>query len=260
MALNLRAPFLLSQAAAPHLRRARGAIVNIADLAAFETWPDYLVHGLSKSRRRAPDARAGARARAGGPRRSRRARNGAPAGQVERGRRRAASRDDAAAAQRQSGGRARMPSSSSSARTTSPERRSSSTAGATFVSERCERRFPPRLHFIIMGTTYNYDVVIIGAGPAGMCAGLYAGRAMLKAVVLEKRFSRRRAAEHRAHRGLSRLRAHPRSRSRPEVRRSRRQVRRGVPDGRRTSIASNDAPTGHSPRARIQATSTTRPP
>jgi pteridine reductase len=49
MALNVRAPFLLSQAAAPHLRRARGAIVNIADLAAFETWPDYLVHGLSKS-------------------------------------------------------------------------------------------------------------------------------------------------------------------------------------------------------------------
>jgi len=49
MALNLRAPFLLSQAAAPHLRRARGVIVNIADLAAFETWPGYLVHGLSKS-------------------------------------------------------------------------------------------------------------------------------------------------------------------------------------------------------------------
>ena len=49
MALNLRAPFLLAQAAAPHLKRARGAIVNIADLAAFETWPGYLVHGLSKS-------------------------------------------------------------------------------------------------------------------------------------------------------------------------------------------------------------------
>jgi len=49
MALNLRAPFLLSQAAAPHLRRAKGVIVNIADLAAFETWPGYLVHGLSKS-------------------------------------------------------------------------------------------------------------------------------------------------------------------------------------------------------------------
>lgn len=37
-----------------------------------------------------------------------------------------------------------------------------------------------------MGTTYNYDVVIIGAGPAGLCAGLYAGRSMLKAVILEK--------------------------------------------------------------------------
>lgn len=39
-----------------------------------------------------------------------------------------------------------------------------------------------------MTTTYNYDVVIIGAGPAGMCAGLYAGRSMLKAVVLERGF------------------------------------------------------------------------
>lgn len=39
-----------------------------------------------------------------------------------------------------------------------------------------------------MATTYNYDVVIVGAGPAGMCAGMYAGRAMLKAVVLERGF------------------------------------------------------------------------
>lgn len=49
MALNQRAPFFLAQAAAPHLRAARGAIVNIADLAAFETWPAYIPHGLSKS-------------------------------------------------------------------------------------------------------------------------------------------------------------------------------------------------------------------
>jgi pteridine reductase len=49
LSLNLRAPFLLSQAAAPHLRRQRGAIVNIADLAAFETWPGYIPHGLSKA-------------------------------------------------------------------------------------------------------------------------------------------------------------------------------------------------------------------
>ena len=39
-----------------------------------------------------------------------------------------------------------------------------------------------------MATTYNYDVVIVGAGPAGMCAAMYAGRAMLRAVVLERGF------------------------------------------------------------------------
>ncbi|MBX9927565.1 MAG: FAD-dependent oxidoreductase [Gemmatimonadaceae bacterium] len=35
---------------------------------------------------------------------------------------------------------------------------------------------------------HEYDVVIIGAGPAGMCAGMYTGRSMLKAVVLEQGF------------------------------------------------------------------------
>jgi len=49
MALNLRAPFLLAQAAAPYLRQANGAVINIADLAAFETWPGYLPHGISKA-------------------------------------------------------------------------------------------------------------------------------------------------------------------------------------------------------------------
>jgi len=39
-----------------------------------------------------------------------------------------------------------------------------------------------------VGARHNYDVVVIGAGPAGMCAGMYAGRAMLKAVVLERGF------------------------------------------------------------------------
>jgi thioredoxin reductase (NADPH) len=34
--------------------------------------------------------------------------------------------------------------------------------------------------------SFEYDVVIIGAGPAGMCAGMYAGRSMLKTVVLEQ--------------------------------------------------------------------------
>lgn len=49
VALNLRAPFFLAQAAAPHLRKTKGAIVNIADLAAFETWPAFIPHGLTKS-------------------------------------------------------------------------------------------------------------------------------------------------------------------------------------------------------------------
>ena len=48
LSLNLRAPFLLSQAAAPELRKRRGQIINIADLAAFETWPGYIPHGISK--------------------------------------------------------------------------------------------------------------------------------------------------------------------------------------------------------------------
>lgn len=48
IALNTRAPFFLCQAAAPHLA-AGGAIVNIADLAAFETWAGYVPHGLSKA-------------------------------------------------------------------------------------------------------------------------------------------------------------------------------------------------------------------
>ncbi len=34
--------------------------------------------------------------------------------------------------------------------------------------------------------SFDYDVVIIGAGPAGMCAGMYAGRSMLRTVVLEQ--------------------------------------------------------------------------
>lgn len=48
-ALNLRAPFFIAQAAAPLLRERGGSIVNIADLAAYETWPDYLPHSITKA-------------------------------------------------------------------------------------------------------------------------------------------------------------------------------------------------------------------
>ena len=48
-ALNLRAPFLLSQAAAPALARRGGVIVNMADLAAYETWPGFVPHSITKA-------------------------------------------------------------------------------------------------------------------------------------------------------------------------------------------------------------------
>lgn len=47
--LNLRAPFFLAQHAAPHLARAHGTIVNIADLGGLEPWPNYAVHSISKA-------------------------------------------------------------------------------------------------------------------------------------------------------------------------------------------------------------------
>ncbi len=48
-ALNVRAPFFLAQRAAPALRVGGGCIVNIADLAAFETWPAYVPHAMTKA-------------------------------------------------------------------------------------------------------------------------------------------------------------------------------------------------------------------
>jgi pteridine reductase len=48
-ALNLRAPFFLSQAAARVMGDRGGAIVSIADLAAFETWRGYVPHSITKA-------------------------------------------------------------------------------------------------------------------------------------------------------------------------------------------------------------------
>lgn len=47
--LNLRAMFFVSQGAIPHLRRAKGKIVNLADLAGLEPWPAYVPHCISKA-------------------------------------------------------------------------------------------------------------------------------------------------------------------------------------------------------------------
>jgi pteridine reductase len=48
-ALNLRAPFFLCQAAARVMSERGGVIVNIADLAAFETWRGYIPHAITKA-------------------------------------------------------------------------------------------------------------------------------------------------------------------------------------------------------------------
>lgn len=48
MNLNLRAPFFIAQEAARHLPDG-ASIINVADLAAFETWPGYVPHGVSKA-------------------------------------------------------------------------------------------------------------------------------------------------------------------------------------------------------------------
>jgi len=48
-ALNLRAPFFLSQAAARVMEKKGRAIVNIADLAAFEAWRNYIPHAITKA-------------------------------------------------------------------------------------------------------------------------------------------------------------------------------------------------------------------
>lgn len=48
-AVNARAPLLLSQAAAPHLRASEGAIVNIADVYAERPRPDLISYAASKA-------------------------------------------------------------------------------------------------------------------------------------------------------------------------------------------------------------------
>lgn len=48
-ALNARAPFLCAQAAFSQLRARGGAVINIADVAAFEAWPAYVPYAATKA-------------------------------------------------------------------------------------------------------------------------------------------------------------------------------------------------------------------
>jgi pteridine reductase len=49
MGTNLRAPLFLAQAAAPHLRAARGAIVNVVDIHAERPLKGFLVYSVAKA-------------------------------------------------------------------------------------------------------------------------------------------------------------------------------------------------------------------
>ena len=49
MGTNLRAPLFLAQAAAPRLRQARGAIVNIVDIHAERPLEDFVVYSVAKA-------------------------------------------------------------------------------------------------------------------------------------------------------------------------------------------------------------------
>jgi len=49
MAINLRASFFTVQGALPWLRKAKGKVVNLADLGGLEPWPGYAAHCISKA-------------------------------------------------------------------------------------------------------------------------------------------------------------------------------------------------------------------
>ena len=48
-AINARAPLLLAQAAAPHLKASRGAIINITDIYAERPLPQHAAYGMGKA-------------------------------------------------------------------------------------------------------------------------------------------------------------------------------------------------------------------
>jgi pteridine reductase len=49
LAVNLKAPFLLTRHLATTLRARRGCVVNLGDLAGMQAWEGYAAHGVSKA-------------------------------------------------------------------------------------------------------------------------------------------------------------------------------------------------------------------
>jgi len=49
MAVNLQAPFFLTQAAAPHLKKHAGSVVNIADIYGERPLPSYSIYSIAKA-------------------------------------------------------------------------------------------------------------------------------------------------------------------------------------------------------------------
>jgi pteridine reductase len=47
--VNLKAPFFCSQAAAPLLKKNKGVIINLSDVAGFLGWTSYIPHSVSKA-------------------------------------------------------------------------------------------------------------------------------------------------------------------------------------------------------------------
>lgn len=49
LAVNLKGPFLLSQATVPLLRTDGGVIINLVDLSALQAWPSFAHHAVAKA-------------------------------------------------------------------------------------------------------------------------------------------------------------------------------------------------------------------
>lgn len=49
MAVNLRAPFLVTRTAAPYLTESEGVVINIADLSGIRVWRAFPHHGVAKA-------------------------------------------------------------------------------------------------------------------------------------------------------------------------------------------------------------------